>query len=92
MVSKLRIIWKRTRTATAAAGRLVLMFDHGLLGGEVVDLQPPGPGQVPLQLKIRPAVATGPGNTSRRRCSGNARIENVGQSQSCMVSKFRMIR
>ena len=42
----------------------MLMFDHGLLGGEVIDLQPPGPGQVPLQLKIRPAVATGPGNTS----------------------------
>ena len=29
----------------AAATRLVLLFDHGLLGGEAVDLQPPGPGQ-----------------------------------------------
>jgi hypothetical protein len=43
---------------------LVLLFDTALLGGEAVDLQSPGPGEVPLQLKVRPAVAAGPDNTS----------------------------
>lgn len=48
----------------ASGVRLVLHFDHGLLGGEAVSLQPPGPGAIPLELQIGPAVPSGPGNTS----------------------------
>ena len=44
--------------------RLVLLFDRGLLGGEGLSLQPPAPGEIPLELQVGPAVASGPGNTS----------------------------
>lgn len=54
----------RLERAAGAAAQLVLLFDTALLGGESVDLQSPGPGEVPLQLKVRPAVAAGPDNTS----------------------------
>jgi hypothetical protein len=49
---------------TGADARLTLHFDRTLLGGEAVSLQPPGPGRVPLELQVGPAVASGPGNTS----------------------------
>ena len=45
-------------------GRLVLSFDRGLLGGEAVALQAPGPGEIPLELRVGPGVPTGPHNTS----------------------------
>jgi hypothetical protein len=50
--------------SVSGATRLVLLFDRGLLGGEAIDLQQPGPGEVPLQLKVHAAVASGSGNTS----------------------------
>jgi hypothetical protein len=43
---------------------LVLVFDHGLLGGENVGLQPRGPGEIPLELRVGPGVPTGPSNSS----------------------------
>ena len=43
---------------------LVLVFDHGLLGGEAVSLQPRGPGEIPLELRVGPGVPAGAGNSS----------------------------
>ena len=51
-------------TAGDSGSRLVLLFDHELLGGEAVSLQPPRPGKIPLQLKVGPAVPSGPGSTT----------------------------
>ena len=51
-------------TSPGSGTRLVLLFDRKLLGGEAVSLQPPGPGKVPLQLKVGAAVGSGPANTS----------------------------
>lgn len=45
-------------------GALTLTFDALLLGGEAVSLQSPGPGLVPLELKVGEGIPTGPRNTS----------------------------
>ena len=73
-------------SGNAAARVLVLLFDHGLLGGEAVGLQPPGPGQVPLQLKVRPAVAAGPGNTSGWVYASSLQVLNATRSSSSSPS------
>jgi hypothetical protein len=60
-----------------SATRIVLSFDHGLLGDEAVGLQAPGPGKIPLELRIGPGVPVGPNNSSGWVYAANLEVVNA---------------
>ena len=55
----------------------MLLFDHGLLGGEAVSLQAPGPGEIPLEVQVGPAMPSGGGNSSWVHVQGLAVVNST---------------